>query len=133
MNTYRIVDKDGNSLAPGQSITINDPSYTISITYYVEKEHSLEIVTTTSNDGKTINLSANMDADSKFVSWNYDKNDGLEYNESESTLSISTTESSTATSFVVEAESDYRTTSITVYVTVETLEDGSTVTKITAE
>ncbi|MBQ1323146.1 MAG: hypothetical protein IIY30_05080, partial [Erysipelotrichaceae bacterium] len=35
--------------------------------------------------------------------------------------------------FYLEAESDYRTTSITVYVTVETLEDGSTVTKITAE
>ena len=128
MNTYRIVDGNGNNLSPGQSITVDPNTYKIKVTYYIEKEHTLDLVTTSSNDGKTLNITANMDANSSFDSWSYTQLEGLNFSENGKTLSISANGIKSSTSFTVIASSVYgdvqgKEASITVYVSVA--EDGT--------
>ena len=128
VNTYRIVDQNGNSLSPGQSVTVSDPNYRISVTYYVEKEHSLDLVPTKSSDGKTLNITASMDADSTFDEWKYSEIEGLSFSENGNTLSITVNGIESSTSFTVTAYSAYgdgqgKEASMTVYVSVA--DDGT--------
>ncbi len=128
VNTYRIVDQNGNTLSPGQSVTVSDPNYRISVTYYVEKEHTLDLVPTKSSDGKTLNITASMDADSTFDEWKYSEIEGLSFSENGNTLSITVNGIESSTSFTVTAYSAYgdgqgKEASMTVYVSVA--DDGT--------
>ena len=128
VDTYRIVDQNGNTLTPGQSITVSDPNYRISITYYVEKEHTLELIPTSSDGGKILNITANMDADSKFGYWDYPDTSGVKIEENGSSISIRGNGIESSTSFTVTAVSNYgdgkeKKATITVYVSVA--EDGT--------
>ena len=128
VNTCRIIDGNGNSLSPGQSIMLDPNTYRIRVTYYIEKEHTLDLVTTSSSDGKTLNITANMDADSRFDEWEYSEYEGLSFSENGNSLSITPNGITSSTSFTVTAYSAYgndqsKEASITVYVSVA--EDGT--------
>ena len=89
----------------------------MTITYYVAKDHSLTIVSTTSGDGKTLNLTASMDEDNTFNSWVYSQSEGLSFSESGNTLSISIVGTPAVTSFYVTANSEFKKdVNITVYI-----------------
>ena len=106
-----------------------DPNtYRIRVTYYIEKEHTLDLVTTSSSDGKILNITANMDADSRFDEWEYSEYEGLSFSENGNSLSITPNGITSSTSFTVTAYSAYgndqsKEASITVYVSVA--EDGT--------
>ena len=118
VGTYTIVDQNNNKLTPEQSITINNSGFRIYITYYVQKEHSLEIIPSTTSGGG-INLSAILDDDNQFEEWTWDIGDesGISFGDPKSTsISISVSGTPTVNSFVVYASSTYVDQRITVYV-----------------
>ena len=120
---FKAVDQSGNELSAGQSITVNNSSFKVTITYYVERDHTLSIVTNSSNNGKTLNLTAQYDEYSDFNDCDYNSIDGLSFTENGSQLSISVNGTPTATSFVVKASTNYKSSNITIYI--HTAEDGT--------
>ena len=116
---YTVVDQNGNELKQGQSIMVNDSSFKLTVTYYVERDHSLNIVSTSSNEGRTLNLTANYDDYSEFEGWDYTEMAGVTFNESGNTLSITVGQFDASTSFFISASTNYKTANVTVYVNVD--------------
>jgi penicillin-binding protein 1A len=113
---YRVFDQNGNELSPGQSINVNNSAFRITVTYYVEKEHTLSLVPTSSGDGKTMTIS--IQADTPLTRWSVSTADpGLQFSNMESTpLTITVVGAPSVTSFSVTAYTQYKEATMTVYV-----------------
>ena len=73
--SFTLVDSNGVTRNYGEQITINDTSLKITVTYYVEPDHSLSVVPSSSGDHRTITLAPQYDSDSTWEGWSYDKDD----------------------------------------------------------
>ena len=104
---------NGNKyLTPGATILVDDVNEKFTVTYYVEKEHKLEINVTSTNS-KKINLVAKCDSGSTFDYWMYSERDGVEFHEDHEKLTITIVGSDVKdASFRVEAHSDKKEASI---------------------
>ncbi len=126
---YKVTDQNGAELQPGQRITVSDPSFRIDVVYYLERDHTIEIVPTSSNGGKTLNLTAKIDDYSTFDSWttsnggSLDGYEGLSISQNGPTLTITVDGTPAVTSLALKASSDYKSANITVYI--NTSEDGT--------
>ncbi|MCR4633999.1 MAG: transglycosylase domain-containing protein [Erysipelotrichaceae bacterium] len=121
---YKVTDQNGNELQQGTSITVDNSSFRLTVTYYREKDHTLSIVATSSGNGMSIKLVPQFDADSSFESWD------LRYvpdviNSSvsgDNSLTLTLKADAYETQFVVTANTDYKSANITIFVHVS--EDG---------
>lgn len=120
IGTAKITDQNGSPLSLGQSITVNNSSYRINITYYTEKEHTLSIVATRSQDGKTLKLVPQYDKDSTFGYWNTDAVPSMVSVSvgSDNSLTLSVGNEPHTDSFTVSCSTNYRSANMTVYVNV---------------
>lgn len=116
---YVVVDQNNNEMKQGQEITVNNSSFNLTAIYYLEREHSLNIISTTSSDGKTLNLTAQYDEYSNFKNWNFNEVAGVSFSESGSQLSISVGDIQSNLSFFVTANTDYKSANVTVFINVD--------------
>ena len=113
---YRVFDQNGNELSPGQSINVNNSAFRITVTYYVEREHTLSLVPTSSGDGK--NMTIAVQSDTPFTYWDISTSDpGISFSSDESApLFISIVGAPSVTSFSVTAHTEYKAATMTIYV-----------------
>ena len=116
INTFKVVDQNNTELTPGQSITVSNSSFKVTIIYYVEKEHTLSLIPTVSGDGKTMTIA--VQSDSPLTSWTVSTSDsGLSFSDlGLAPLTISIVGTPSVTSFSVTAKTQYKEATMTVYV-----------------
>ena len=116
IDTFRVVDSNGVTLSPKDVVTVTDPNIRYTVTYYVEKDHTLSIKDTSS--GENITLVAVFDNASTFKEWDYNSYPGLSFSENGKELKISVQEKDNVEdgSFTVTARTDNKRADVTVYV-----------------
>ena len=116
---YKVVDQKGNELKKGQNITVDNSSFRLYVTYYVEKDHVLSLVTSSLDNGQSIKITANTDGD-HIVGWYYDDMpDFVSASVAEDKMSIKfsiTGEPDDDYEFFVTCETESKTARITIYV-----------------
>ncbi len=113
---YKVVDQTGSELSQGQSINVENSGFRLTVTYYVERDHILNLVTSSLDGGKSIRISANSEGDP--ITWSYGGMPGFisASDEGMSIIFSVTGQPDDDYEFVVTCESDYKTAQITIYV-----------------
>jgi len=113
---YKVVDQTGSELSQGQSINVENSGFRLTVTYYVERDHILNLVTSSLDGGKSIRISANSEGDP--ITWYYGGMPGFisASDEGMSIIFSVTGQPDDDYEFVVTCESDYKTAQITIYV-----------------
>ncbi len=116
---YKVVDQNGNELKKGQNVTVDNSSFKLRVTYYIEKEHVLNLVTSSLDGGESIRITANTDGDA-VKNWYYDDMpDFVSASIADDKMSIKfsiTGEPDDDYEFVVTCETESKTARITIYV-----------------
>ena len=125
---YRVVDQNNTELQQGASINVDNSAFRLTVTYYVEKEHTLTIVPTTSGDGRSLKLVPQYDPDSQFSSWDLTTVTSAVTTSvaGDNSLTISLASEPFITQFIVTANTNNKSANITIYV--NQTETGFTIT-----
>ena len=107
IDTFIVTDALNNPITD-RELTIEDNDELYIVTYYVEKEHTLSVVLSTSDNKRKITLLAKIDSDSKFIDWNYNERNNVSFHKNGNKLEIDISKLEDNLKFNVTAVTDYK-------------------------